>query len=257
MADKLSPLILDALTRAAVEPAGMPLFATKSESGLFPNTAVGKAAARKAQDDHYLHVSTGEPHSATITEKGIDYLISEASPKEILEDFLRLLEDRRNEISNIQNTMSRFLGTLESMRGMISQVMPQVVAERTNLPKLMLTKRNVPVLVAHRNGALNSNVAVIDGPTPAENLAETIYTRLEQWSANAGIARDYPLADLYESLSFQGVPSVGTFHDALRELHADGRIYLHPWTGPLYSLPEPRMALLVGHEVAYYASIVK
>jgi len=27
-----------------------------------------------------------------------------------------------------------------------------------------------------------------------------------------------------------------------------------PWTGPLYDLPEPHFALLVGHEVAYYAS---
>ena len=49
--------------------------------------------------------------------------------------------------------------------------------------------------------------------------------------------------------------SVGLFHDALRQLHEDHQVYLHPWTGPLYALPEPAFALLVGHEVAYYASI--
>ena len=26
------------------------------------------------------------------------------------------------------------------------------------------------------------------------------------------------------------------------------------WTGPLYAIPEPPLALLVGHEIAYYAS---
>ena len=135
-------------------------------------------------------------------------------------------------------------------------VLPQVVAERASLPRIMLNERKVPVLVAHRNGAMSSNVAVLEAE-PCTNLAETIYSRLEQWTASTGIARDYPLSDLYESLSYQGSPSVGTFHDALRLLHTDSRIYLHPWTGPLYSLPEPRMALLVGHEVAFYASLAK
>ena len=51
-------------------------------------------------------------------------------------------------------------------------------------------------------------------------------------------------------------PTIGAFHDCLRQLHADGSIYLHPWTGPLYALPEPAYALLVGHGVAYYASAV-
>ena len=41
---------------------------------------------------------------------------------------------------------------------------------------------------------------------------------------------------------------------ALRRLHAEERIYLHPWTGPLCELPQPPLALLVGHEIAYYAS---
>jgi hypothetical protein len=41
----------------------------------------------------------------------------------------------------------------------------------------------------------------------------------------------------------------------LRSLHDRERIYLHPWTGPLYALPEPAFALLIGHEVAYYASL--
>ena len=49
--------------------------------------------------------------------------------------------------------------------------------------------------------------------------------------------------------------TIGQFHDALRALHASRAIYLHPWTGPLYELPEPALALLAGHEIAYYASL--
>jgi len=32
-------------------------------------------------------------------------------------------------------------------------------------------------------------------------------------------------------------------------------VLFHPWTGTLYSIPEPEFAFLVGHEVAYYVSL--
>jgi hypothetical protein len=49
--------------------------------------------------------------------------------------------------------------------------------------------------------------------------------------------------------------TIGQFQDGLRRLLDAGHIYLHPWTGPLYDIPEPPYALLIGHEIAYYASI--
>ena len=66
---------------------------------------------------------------------------------------------------------------------------------------------------------------------------------------------DCPLPDLCRRLRADH-PSltIGQFHDGLRELHDREQVYLHPWTGPLYALPEPAFALMVGHEVAYYAS---
>jgi hypothetical protein len=48
--------------------------------------------------------------------------------------------------------------------------------------------------------------------------------------------------------------TIGQFHDGLRRMYDEGSIYLHPWTGPLYALPEPALSLMIGHEVAYYAS---
>jgi hypothetical protein len=86
-------------------------------------------------------------------------------------------------------------------------------------------------------------------------LIADVKARLAEWHAAAGASHDCPLPDLYRKLESTERVSVGLFHDALRQLYDDHQIYLHPWTGPLYALPEPAFALLVGHEVAYYASI--
>ena len=72
----------------------------------------------------------------------------------------------------------------------------------------------------------------------------------------AGASEDCPLPELFRQAQ-RTAPhlTIGHFHDGLRRLLERGQIYLHPWTGPLYDLPEPACALLVGHEIAYYASI--
>ena len=65
------------------------------------------------------------------------------------------------------------------------------------------------------------------------------------------------VADLYERLRQRRLPlTVGQFHDTLRALRAAGRLRLSAWTGPLYELPEPALALLVGAEVLYYVQPV-
>jgi hypothetical protein len=71
-----------------------------------------------------------------------------------------------------------------------------------------------------------------------------------------GAVGDCPLPELFRRARLL-MPNLtfGQFHDGLRELLEQQKIYLHPWTGPLYDLPEPGLALLVGHEIAYYASV--
>jgi hypothetical protein len=100
---------------------------------------------------------------------------------------------------------------------------------------------------------MGGEVAVLlDAPTRTD-LGPAILARLADWSGAAG--EDCPLPELYRALSIlDAPPSIGEFHDCLRKLHADGTVYLHPWTGPLYALPEPAYALLAGHNIAYYAS---
>src|SRR5262249_55137958 len=110
--------------------------------------------------------------------------------------------------------------------------------------------------VSHMNGT----AAVLEAPTavkadPATDLAAAVLARLADWAASANAGEDCPLPELFRSLTTrEPPPTIGAFHDCLRALHADGAVYLHPWTGPLYAIPEPSYALLVGHGIAYYAS---
>ena len=99
--------------------------------------------------------------------------------------------------------------------------------------------------------------AVLDAPAvapkadPAADLAAAVLARLSDWAASANAGEDCPLPELFRSLTTrEPPPTIGEFHDCLRKLHADGSVNLHPWTGPLYALPEPAYALLVGHGVA-------
>ena len=78
MADKSGRLIRDALSRAAVEPEGCALLASKSEAGLFPPTGIAKSAAERCKADGYLHVVRTENKGKSareicvLTEKGRD-----------------------------------------------------------------------------------------------------------------------------------------------------------------------------------------
>ena len=90
-------------------------------------------------------------------------------------------------------------------------------------------------------------------PAATDGLIADIKGRLAEWHASAEASQDCPLPTLFAKLEGTGA-SIGQFHDALRQLHDDHQIYLHPWTGALYAMPDPAYALLVGHEIAYYAS---
>src|SRR5262249_51365474 len=86
------------------------------------------------------------------------------------------------------------------------------------------------------------------------NPEPAILAVLGGWAGNSA-GEDCPLPDLYRRVQ-AACPelSIGAFHDALRRLVQDDQVYLHPWTGPLYAIPEPPFTLMIGHEVAYYAS---
>jgi hypothetical protein len=62
------------------------------------------------------------------------------------------------------------------------------------------------------------------------------------------------LGELYRDVQAKHGPlTLGTFHDALRELASRGTIRLSPYTGAMYALQAPECCLLVGREIMAWA----
>jgi len=271
VADKSTQLILMALSRAAAADA-VPLHGSKTAAGLFPNNAAGKQAAQRCQEDGYLClVPASDPAPVngdaggaitlvkkktagaplyTITEKGLAYLLGQVSPRQVLEDFVRALEARRNQTDELVD-----LGR---------QMQQSIGALKTNVDKVL--QHTCKLEGSSESGAPGNLKALFAGflgdsnpprstPQPTGDVAlnDAMLAELTRW-LQASATEDCPLPHLYRQTSPR---SIGQFHDALRQLHDLGKIYLHPWTGPLYDIPEPPYALLIGHEIAYYASIRK
>ena len=246
MADPATRKLLAALTAAAADPAGVPLYTSKREPGLFAGPA-GKPVAAKALADGLLELvpATGlRPgrEVAAVTPAGLAYLARHASPKDVLDDFVRVLEARQADVRRLTAEAGRLADGLCGLKTAVAAVLPRVTAAPVD--------RTGPL---PREATMTAVTAA--GPRAATDLAGPLLGRLADWSLSAQAGQDCPLPELFRSLSTLEVPpTVGQFHDALRALAAAGRVYLHPWTGPLYALPEPEYAVMHGHNVAYYAS---
>jgi hypothetical protein len=278
VADKLTQQITEALSKAAAAPDGLPLLAGKTDPGLFP-PAAAKPAVQKAQADGLVRVVRTETRGKTtrelygLTEKGWEFLLAAVNPKQVLEDFVRVLEARRGEVGELLATARQMADSLQGLKEAVTRVLPQVAAARIQQPnppapfpgreggELLLpspSRGGAGGGVHHVNGTavLEAPVAAPPKADPVAELAAAVLARLSDWAASANAGEDCPLPELFRSLTTrEPQPTIGEFHDCLRKLHADGSVYLHPWTGPLYALPEPAYALLVGHGVAYYASL--
>jgi hypothetical protein len=259
VADKSTPLVLAALSRAAAAAEPLPLHGTRAAPGLFPATAAGKQAAQRCRDDGLLAAAElpeqpaagatavkkkAPPLCCTITEKGLSYLLAQVSPRQVLEDFVRGLEARQHRLADCSAAVRSLQTSTETLKANVEKVLDHFPpAERAagpsgGLKALFRTFLSEP---APSNGQAH--------PTEP-TLEPALLAELQRWQ-QSGASEDCPLPHLYRQVA---ATSLGAFHDALRRLHDAGQLYLHPWTGPLYELPEPPFALLVGHEVAYYAS---
>ena len=289
MADKLTQQITDALTRVAADPAGLPLYASKAEPGLFPNTTVAKPAAQKCLADDLLRALPADGKSKrelyALTEKGWEFLLAAVNPKQVLEDFVRVLEARQGAVGELLESARSMASSLQGLKDAVTRVLPSVTAAKVEKPAPQpppysegVSARLAPLgplgasesegsfppslppraaEIASASEAWHAGtsgggrgVGLLDAP-PATDLAPAVIAHL---SARAA-ATDCPLPDLFRALACNGPLTIGEFHDCLRQMCADGVVSLPAWTGPLYALPEPQYALLIGHGIAYYASL--
>jgi hypothetical protein len=239
VADKSTQLILNALNRAILDPDGLPLYDSKHAPGLFPPTTLARQAAQRCKDEGLVRVLTTETRGkqvqemCVLTEKGLAYLLREANPREVLEDFVRALEARQAQLQELVRSVQRTGTGLESLKAAAEQVLQQLLHQETS--------------PATAEPSVNGNGALA--------WPQAALRRLAQWQGS-GALKDHPLPDLYRYLQ-ASYPTLttGQFHDGLRQLHQEEKIYPHPWTGPLCDLPEPTFALLIGHVIVYYVSL--
>jgi hypothetical protein len=236
LAEKSSSLVLEALTLAVAAPAGQRLFGSKGWPGLFRSTGAARQAAQQCKDEGYLRVVSTEAKAKTvqeicaITEKGLAFVLGQLSPKSVLESLVLALNSRQAQLAELAASARQTHADFDALKTTIEKVLAEVV------------KAPPPL-----------------APGPSANGSEawkaTALAHLAEWSTSRP-AEDCPLSDLYQHARKQTPTlSLGRFHDGIRQLHEEQKIYLHPWTGPLYELPDPACALLVGHEIVYYASL--
>jgi len=242
MVDKSTPLILEALGRAAAEPAGLPLHAGKGAPGLFATSAAAKLLAKRCKDEGLLRVVATEARGKTVheicalSEQGLAFLLGQVSPKQVLEKLVHGLESHQGQVAALLATAQHMQASLEALRALAEKISHQV--NRPAAPK--------------GASAANGSAPASSGP---DGWVADVLAHLQSWRSSAAL-EDCPLPDLYRAAQ-KNAPalSIGQFHDGLRRLYAQHQLYLHPWTGPLYELPEPALALMIGHVIAYYASL--
>lgn len=223
-------IILHALS-FALESAGVcSLFNKKGVQGLFPLSASGKLAAKYCFENRLLKVVEQSTKPFTemvkITRLGIRSVLEGIKINKLLENAASLIESSGDK--NVNNHGSDdvvFYQSMEKAAGLIA------------------LKFGAPLEL----GASLSE----DFSSPAKH----IFILLKEWS-DTGRAGDCQLYYLYQQLLCR-CPEItpGTFHDALRDLRQKKLIELHPWTGPLYEIPKPELAMMAGHEIACYASL--
>lgn len=217
-------IILHALSFALESGAVCSLFNKKGVQGLFPLSASGKLAAKYCFEMRLLKVVEQSTKPFTemvkITRLGIRAVLEGIKIDRLLENAATIIESpTEKSVINPANDDMVFYQSLEKVAGSIALKLGAPLSEEFSSP------------------------------------AKHIFILLKEWS-DSGRAGDCQLYYLYQHLSplCPGI-TPGAFHDALRNLRQKKLIELHPWTGPLYEIPKPELALMAGHEIACYASL--
>jgi len=214
------------LGRAVACPQGLALVAGRG--GMFPASASGREAARLAQERGFVRTLTDQRNAKesarlwTVSEAGLAHWLEQSNPRRAVEALADAIRGCRQEFADLGKSADRCREHLSRLSSAVDTA---------------LGNSKDPVSVTTKAGATEPTKAILES--------------LRAWR-DAG---DCPLPLLFEKAKVACPDiSLGAFHDALRALRDRAAIHLHPWTGPLYELPEPAAAFLIGHEIAYYAS---
>src|SRR5437016_151165 len=127
LSDKSSEIITAALRRAAAVPAGLPLHGRSQR--LFAESASGRKAAQLCKSEGYLHIVRTESRGrkvrelCAVTEKGLAYLLSQVSPKQVLEDLVRALHSQQANVGELLATARHWQASIDACKTLIQKVL--------------------------------------------------------------------------------------------------------------------------------------
>jgi hypothetical protein len=224
-------LLMEGLIRIAASIDGLPLLAGKGQAGAYPNTAAGKEAACFCEDKALVRVLREETRGKNrhshfgLSSAGRRWLKEHCGPRPLLEQLGQVLQERAAELGLLKKQLEAQEVQLHDLKALVTEALRDL-----------------------------QNEPAFDQALPLPGEAD-ILAALASWQ-NRELLKDASLPDLFRAaLAATPDMTIGQFHDACRALARKQRIYLHPWTGPLFEMAEPALALLAGHEIAYYASL--
>ena len=201
MADKSTQMILDALSRAVADPAGVPLHGGKAAPGLFAGNAPGKQAAQRCKDEGYLRVVRTETRGKAVqeicalTDKGLAYLLGQVSPRQVLEDFVRALEARQAQVGELVAIARQIQAGLDALKSTAETVLQSVGSVQT--------------VVNARNGDAPANGKTATTPSAHRASRRPTWTRppsSRTWRSGTPAAprKTVPLPELYRAAPQHG-----------------------------------------------------
>lgn len=252
-------VITAALTRALAAPGGLPLVAGR-HAGLFASTATGRQAATAALEAGLLQPIRSEVKGRTATpicvlsERGLEYLQAQSADPAVLRQLLVAVEACGGELSRLGQGVTQLSQTFAQVHSLLASLTKGENAGRSEHEKRNGQTQNGQM----QNGQMPSLGA--DSLTGAAahggsvSWEQAVAAELERWQQERGGA-DCPLPVLWRrAQEVDPTVTLGSFHDLIRRWHQSHWVHVHPWTGPLHELPEPGIALLVGHAIIYYVS---
>lgn len=245
---KADPQLLarQALSRAVADPVPRPLHGTAAKPGIFTGTAQpAKAAARLALDANWFEPSgkfegKGKTRKELyrITLAGVRDAIEQGESAELLRDMLAALDRKQQQLEGINREMSALRGLLQQQTGALQELL-----KKHRIPDVtaILATPNAPATSspgAPGNGWLTEAVTYLRGYRDRNPYGNC------------------PLPELYHSVAAPHKISIGQFHDGIRQLVAEQKVRLHPFTQAAFQLRDEQYALLAGQEIKYYVELL-
>src|SRR5262245_10752249 len=105
------------LRLAASHPDGLPVFCRKAIPGVFPNTSACRLLAQRASASGWLAPTLDDPTRVKITPLGLAELMELANPRQVLEDCVRAIESRENQLTAVAGALQGLESCLASLKG--------------------------------------------------------------------------------------------------------------------------------------------